>query len=179
MGFLTKNNVFVVGCTVTLCTIFGTSLYAATSHTPFEGNPQRILVSANTSENTVELLAKTIWGEARNQGEKGMKAVCYVVLNRKGSRPTWGTLRKVVKAPHQFSVWNTYDNNYKLIRKGVTHKKSYKKALQIARECLYKPYEDITKGATHYHAAHKTPFWAAALEKTVVIGDHIFYREGS
>ena len=178
MTFLTKNNIFVVGCTLTLCTIFGTSLYAA-GNQPSKQHTQRVLVDATISENIVSLLAKTIWGEARNQEKEGMRAVCYVILNRKGLRPGWGTLRKVVKAPHQFSVWNKNDKNYALIRRGITHKKSYKKALQIARECLYKPYEDITNGATHYHAAYKTPFWAAALEKTVVIGDHIFYKERS
>ena len=35
--------------------------------------------------------------------------------------------------------------------------------------------EDITLGATHYHADYVTPEWASTKRKTIQIGDHIFY----
>ena len=35
--------------------------------------------------------------------------------------------------------------------------------------------EDITLGATHYHAEYVKPSWAETKKRTVRIGDHIFY----
>jgi spore germination cell wall hydrolase CwlJ-like protein len=35
---------------------------------------------------------------------------------------------------------------------------------------------DITGDATHFHAASVTPDWADNMERTVQIGNHIFYR---
>ncbi|MDE2464925.1 MAG: cell wall hydrolase, partial [Alphaproteobacteria bacterium] len=36
---------------------------------------------------------------------------------------------------------------------------------------------DITENATNYHAVSVDPRWAATLQKTVQIGNHIFYRQ--
>ena len=54
---------------------------------------------------------RTIWGEARGEGEPGMTAVAHVLLNRlKDGR--WGTaLGSVCLAPYQFSCWNIGDPN--------------------------------------------------------------------
>ena len=39
----------------------------------------------------------------------------------------------------------------------------------------YENLRDITKGALYYHADYVNPRWK--LEKTTVIGRHIFYKE--
>ena len=39
----------------------------------------------------------------------------------------------------------------------------------------YENLKDITKGALYYHADYVNPRWK--LEKTTVIGRHIFYKE--
>ena len=35
---------------------------------------------------------------------------------------------------------------------------------------------DITEGATHYHADYVFPAWRKTKTKTLIVGDHIFYR---
>jgi spore germination cell wall hydrolase CwlJ-like protein len=54
---------------------------------------------------------------------------------------------------------------------------AYNEAKEVA-VFVYANYEnlrDITKGALYYHADYVNPRWK--LEKTVVIGRHIFYKE--
>ncbi|MBL4807697.1 MAG: cell wall hydrolase, partial [Rhodobacteraceae bacterium] len=34
----------------------------------------------------------------------------------------------------------------------------------------------LTGGAVFYHTDTVTPSWAASMQQTTVIGDHIFYR---
>jgi spore germination cell wall hydrolase CwlJ-like protein len=36
--------------------------------------------------------------------------------------------------------------------------------------------QDITGGATHYHTKQVKPVWRKALDKVVVINNHIFYK---
>ena len=45
-------------------------------------------------------------------------------------------------------------------------------AMGVAMEKL----EDVTYGATHYHATRVSPDWSYRAHHTVTIGDHIFYR---
>jgi spore germination cell wall hydrolase CwlJ-like protein len=35
---------------------------------------------------------------------------------------------------------------------------------------------NMTEGATSYHAVDVEPDWSSSLERTVQIGNHIFYR---
>jgi hypothetical protein len=54
---------------------------------------------------------------------------------------------------------------------------AYQKSKDVALY-VYANYEnlsDITKGALYYHADYINPKWK--LEKTTVIGRHIFYKE--
>ena len=53
-----------------------------------------------------DTLARTLWGEARNQGQCGMAAVAHVVLNRAAHPRWWGhDIISVCRAPEQFSCW--------------------------------------------------------------------------
>ncbi|MBX9746059.1 MAG: cell wall hydrolase, partial [Hyphomonadaceae bacterium] len=65
-------------------------------------------------EMEVRLLAATAWGEARSEGEHGMRAVAHVMVNRIG--PRFGeNLATVILSPRQFSVWNRNDPNRRLV----------------------------------------------------------------
>ncbi|WP_241190633.1 cell wall hydrolase [Pseudomonas chlororaphis] len=55
--------------------------------------------------------------------------------------------------------------------------RAWKKAQAIARSVLDDRHHDITRGATHFHARRVQPAWSQELEKTVRIGDHIFYTQ--
>ena len=67
----------------------------------------------------VDVLARTIWGEARGEGKEGMEAVASVILNRTEIAKRldgywWGnTIIQVCQKPYQFSCWNKLDPNFK------------------------------------------------------------------
>ena len=73
------------------------------------------------SEKETDILARTIYGEARGESISGMEAVASVVLNRvafanRRGRFWWGnSIAEVCRAPKQFSCWNRNDPNYRLI----------------------------------------------------------------
>lgn len=131
----------------------------------------------------VDVLARTIWGEARGEGKTGMEAVACVILNRfaisQDKKSYWwgNTVIEICQKPYQFSCWNKNDpNREKLLAVGQDNP-YFATALRIARRALLGLLSDMTDGATHYHAASITPYWARYMEKTTHIGQHIFYTE--
>lgn len=123
-------------------------------------------------------LAKTIWGEARGEGAQGMQAVGNVVLNRVKRGGWYGaSIKDVVLRKNQFSCWNENDVNRAKIDKLSLEDLEDSGALGIARKLISGELPDITKGATEYHRIDITPNWDwSKLEKTVTIGNHVFYR---
>lgn len=131
----------------------------------------------------VDVLARTLWGEARGEGTAGMTAVACVVLNRvniaqeKGGY-WWGKdIISVCQKPYQFSCWNRSDPNYKKLQ-ALTEQNDihYATAVRIARRAIAGTLDDLTFGATHYHAQSITPEWSLGQTPSARIGHHIFYR---
>ncbi|MBI1326040.1 MAG: cell wall hydrolase [Alphaproteobacteria bacterium] len=134
------------------------------------------------AEMAVDVLARTLWGEARGEGTAGMQAVANVILNRaeisKRLKGYWwgNTLIEVCQKPRQFSCWNKEDANYTKVL-SVTEKDIYfATALRIAKRAVASVLPDITKGATHYHAASITPYWARGVTPCAKLGRHLFYQ---
>lgn len=135
------------------------------------------------NEIAADVLARTIWGEARGQGQAGMEAVASVVLNRvavakeRGGRYWWGNdIVSVCQKPYQFSCWNRTDPNYKKLIAVTDANIHFVTSLRIARRAVAGVIADRTGGATHYHTTAILPYWAQGQKPTVTIGDHIFYR---
>jgi hypothetical protein len=136
-------------------------------------------------ETEVRLLAATVWGEARSEGEHGMRAVAHVMVNRIG--PRFGeTLSTVILSPSQFSVWNRRDPNRRLVMNLVAHPEPYtsgenaaawEAAQRIAREVLSGQSADPTNGALFYHTRAVRPRWAPHGVGRQTIGAHIFYAD--
>jgi N-acetylmuramoyl-L-alanine amidase len=130
----------------------------------------------------IDVLARTMWGEARGQGNEGLKAVACVVLNRvaiaqKRGRYWWGnTIIQVCQKPYQFSCWNRSDPNFKKLQAVDKRNLYFATCLRIARRAVLDLLEDNTGGATHYHANYVDPYWAKDEVPTITIGDHIFYK---
>ena len=123
-----------------------------------------------------EILAKTIYGEARGEGLTGMEAVANVIINRAKHPGWWGkTVREVCLKPYQFSCWNPDDPNRKKLEGDLSADPIFDVCLRIARRALGGVLPDRTKGATHYHALSVSPKWASALVPNVQIGNHLFY----
>lgn len=133
-------------------------------------------------EMEVDVLARTLWGEARGEGTAGMQAVVCVILNRlcvarQKGKFWWGNdLIGICQKPYQFSCWNKNDPNFKAVSAVDAGDLHFVTALRLARRAVIGAMDDITDGATHYHAAGMTPDWARNEKPRAVIGRHIFYR---
>ncbi len=130
-----------------------------------------------------DVLARTLWGEARGEGPQGMEAVASVILNRvkaaheNGGRHWWGNnIIQVCQKPYQFSCWNRSDPNFQKLQAADDKDLYFATALRIARRACAGTLKDRTNGATHYHAKSVNPYWARGETPVAVVGDHVFYR---
>ena len=125
-----------------------------------------------------EVVARTIWGEARGEGREGMAAVACVVRNRAWHPRYWGhNFTEVCQRHAQFSCWNTADPNYEKMLAVTSSDPQYSTALIIAMETIAGRAPDVTHGADHYaDLALDHPAWADPKKVTAVIGRHTFFR---
>lgn len=128
--------------------------------------------------NELDILARTLWGEARGEGAEGMAAVANVVMNRVARPGWWGhNVVSVCLCPCQFSCWNPSDPNRAKLEAVTEDDPAFRAALSTAAEALAGTLADRTHGATHYYArGSKAPKWAKAADKVAEIGRHDFYR---
>lgn len=142
-------------------------------------------VPAADAGTDLDILARTLWGEARSEGMIGMEAVAHVVHNRVAARSWWG--RDIVGVCHkawQFSCWNANDPNRAKLLQLTTATVSFSVALAAARSVMKLESEgrraasDPTNGATHYYAPRvvSTPNWAQGKRPCASIGGHEFFK---
>ncbi len=130
----------------------------------------------------IDVLARTIWGEARGEGSAGMQAVACVVLNRaavsRQKRKYWwgNNIVQICQKPFQFSCWNKNDPNFERVISADRTDRIFVLALEIAALALDGRIHDFTGGATHYHTKRILPYWARGKKPSAAIGNHIFYR---
>lgn len=125
----------------------------------------------------IDILARTIWGEARGEGTTGMQAVANVITNRVKANIWYGaSYKEVCLKPYQFSCWNESDPNRAKILSVNDSDQIFKNALYIAEKAVNGTLPDITLGANHYHRYNVSPSWADINKITVGIGNHIFYK---
>lgn len=128
------------------------------------------------TEHDMEIMAKTIFGEARGETHKGQVAVACCIMNRFKSKKWFSakTIAGVCQKPWQFSCWNKNDPNAQKIA-NLSYS-VYSKYFPIIKEAML---GDITNGATHYYAPKvvKCPKWAEGKEPCAEIGHHLFFKE--
>lgn len=61
------------------------------------------------SDDDVELMTRTMWGEARHQPDSEMEMIANVIINRVRIGMGGTDIRGVIMADRQFSVWNRCD----------------------------------------------------------------------
>lgn len=134
------------------------------------------------SEKDIDVLARTLWGEARGEGYDGQIAVAWTIRNRVNdgkSKSWWGEgYQGVCLKPYQFSCWNKADPNYKyLIGARQIPPSQLEQARRAAFAVVNGSVPDPTNGATHYYAdTIKAPDWAAKATRTLHLGHHIFFK---
>lgn len=132
----------------------------------------------------VDVLARTLYGEARGEPARGKEAVAAVVMNRvrrarrSGGRYWWGaSVGEVCRKPWQFSCWNETDPNLEMLASLTADNKVFQSCLRIARRAIAGTLADPTEGATHYHAKSARPPWARGRAPAAEIGNHLFYND--
>jgi spore germination cell wall hydrolase CwlJ-like protein len=125
------------------------------------------------TQKQVDCLADNIYHEAGFEPNDGKVAVALVTLNRmqdpRFPKDICGVVKQRTTSVCQFSWFCN--------KVSIKNKDAYEKAKEVAIY-VYANYEnlkDITSGALYYHADYVNPRWK--LEKTTVIGRHIFYKE--
>lgn len=131
-----------------------------------------------------EIVALTLLGEARGEGEAGLYAVACVIQKRameRDKRCDEVVLEnKMVKGRvvWQFSCWadKPYMNTMKRLLKANTEQAKYSKKLAHAICRGYKLDQNFTGNANHYHASRVSPYWTKGQTPTKRIKNHIFYK---
>ncbi|MDD1967117.1 cell wall hydrolase [Pseudomonas putida] len=140
------------------------------------------------TEKDRDVLARTLWGEARGEGAAGMVAVAWSIRNRvdmdlhnDGKADWWGEgYVDVCTKPWQFSCWNKGDPNqpYLTGAKAIPFRELAQ--CRAAGDLVIDgKVPDPTSGATHYYATtmSKAPAWAAKATKTLTLGHHVFFKD--
>lgn len=133
-----------------------------------------------------EIVAMTILGEARNQGEAGMYAVACIVQKRVANRGI--SASAVCKEDSQFSCWNKNDpNRAKLPALLNSNNKQaiYAKYLALGMGRIQ---TSFVNNADHYCTLAKKPYWSyktiiknkkkikIPIKPVKIIGQHKFYK---
>lgn len=126
----------------------------------------------------VTCLAENIYFEAAHEPYKGKKAVAFVTINRlqtgNYADDICGVVYQKTGGTCQFSWY--CDASVLAKRLTIKHTPLYNDILELATHVYinFDKLEDVTRGATYYHADYVNPGWK--LQKVDQIGRHIFYK---
>jgi len=133
----------------------------------------------------LNIMARTIWGEARGEGLAGKVAVAWVIYNR-FKKPGWwsrhkddvpdDTLAAVCKDPYQFSCWLESDPNRAKLLAVKDTDPAFRDCLLAVAGVLSGNFYDPTNGSNHYHTKGIGPKWAEGQTPVAYVGNHVFYR---
>ncbi len=127
---------------------------------------------------SLDTVARTIFGEARGENRGGRIAVAWVIRNRVSEPGWWGDdYVSVCRKAWQFSCWNQGDPNYELLLRVDDSNAVFRECLDVADDVVSGRAPDPTYGATHYHHQAIQPTWSVDAEPSVRIGVHVFYND--
>ncbi|MFJ2364465.1 cell wall hydrolase [Pseudomonas sp. NPDC087697] len=135
------------------------------------------------TERDRDVLARTLWGEARGEGLAGQIAVAWTIRNRvnDGKANSWwgeGFAGVCLKA-WQFSCWSQNDPNYAYLSGAKPIPAGqFAQAQKAADQVIAGTVPDPTGGATHYYATTmpKAPVWVPGAKQTLKLGHHVFFK---
>jgi len=141
-----------------------------------------------TTDSEDVLLARMIYGEARNCPDIEKIAIAYTAINRAKDGKAWNgrTLKEAILKPWQYSCFNQDDPNREQLKDPEAYDpKAFHDCLKIAKGVLSGKYKDPVR-ATHYYnpaSVKNKPNWARnskLLEKIKIApgkSKHIYFRE--
>lgn len=128
------------------------------------------------------ILARALWGEARNKSRKTKIGVAWSIKNRLGRSKKWDSYHHIILAPSQYSAfWEKPpdDSNVQALQAPLMHSydtQKWKETYQIAAEVMSGSISDPTGGATHYYDdSIQAPFWATK-ENFIIKLENIFFH---
>lgn len=125
----------------------------------------------------VDILARTLYGEAQARNQEDAVGIACVVLNRVGYGGRYGdTVADVCLKPKQFSCWNPGDPNLKRIKKAHLGQAWFSECFRIADAAVSGDIHDVTGGATHYHTKTATPYWSKGKNPCFDSGAHVYFN---
>jgi hypothetical protein len=136
--------------------------------------------AAGSRSHDVDILARTMWGEARGGSDLGLEAVAAVVLNRlRRNSPArfGGTIAEVCQKPRQFSCWNVGDPNRPKMERVDETDARFRACLAIAERAARGELADPTLGSDHYHTVTVSPEWSMGKAPVRRIDDHLFFND--
>lgn len=126
----------------------------------------------------VTCLAENIYFEAAHEPIEGKKAVAFVTLNRVRTGNYANSICDVVYQKTGGTCQFSWYCDRKFTDRRLTIKDSqlYNDIRELATHIVvnHDKIEDVTNGATYYHADYVNPGWK--LDKVDKIGRHIFYK---
>ncbi|MEQ9347752.1 MAG: cell wall hydrolase [Thalassospira sp.] len=127
--------------------------------------------------NDIDILARTIFGEAKANSTADAEAIANVVMNR-CMLPNWpSTPAEVCQQAWQFSCWNTNDPNRARIMNASGD--WFKKCQSIARKAVTAGTHDMTNRATHYctPTVKTKTYWAKDKQPCYQTDGHLFFND--
>ena len=127
----------------------------------------------------VNVVAETIWLEARGEGDRGIRAVASVIRNRSVERGL--SPREVCLERGQFSCWRKglvlpLDNVRKSRMMRPSTRRAWRSCVEVANELVNRKFKP-TITANHYYNPDKCrPYWGRMMRSCVSIGRHKFGR---
>ena len=127
-------------------------------------------------EHDLDCLSQAIYFEARGEPETGRRAVAEVILNRVRSPNYPNDVCAVVRQGDTERYRCQFSYYCDGMPEHVGDPQIYREIRSMAWRMLTAPPPALTNGALHFHAVNVSPSWSRQLQRTAVIGQHVFYR---
>lgn len=138
-----------------------------------------------TSSSDREAIARVAWAEAANQGDLGLAAVVFTIINRLGSGRFGGSIEAVLNAPHQFEPVTRAGGSWQALQ--PVPAAARRRLDAVIEAALNGSLPDMTSGALYFQNAAIVAQRERAGQVSrgltnfggqppvAVIGDHSFY----
>jgi spore germination cell wall hydrolase CwlJ-like protein len=143
--------------------------------------PPIIQTQKYSQSQQINIIARTLWAEAREDGEQGMRAVASVAFNR--GKGNVDRIIKAIKTPKQFSCWNGMKpEDWVHFKEKHRSGTAWDIANKIATEIVQYQFTPITEADHYYNPQKANPDWArlaGKLRPHIRVGNHLFMSIGS
>jgi N-acetylmuramoyl-L-alanine amidase len=127
----------------------------------------------------IDVLARTIYGEARGEPYEGKWGVGRTVVNRWKAKKWFSGdyIAETAQLAWQYSCWNRNDPNRQKLLDATYDDKLLRECMKAAMDAIHgAPHIWLNDTVCHYHADHiRTPNWAEGQTPAGRLGNHLFF----